>query len=709
MASSSRCCLVSLILLVLLLAVVERAANHTTAGRLLGIIEIQRQRLQPGATFAAVGDASMSGSKRRTGRGDGGRDGGGGSDGGDGCPQAEVGCATLYATDRSGAGLQLVHGCDDTARHAARKANGLGAPPALVYIAGRHHNGDADASFSKHGDGDGGLQEALVSIFSACQQASKPLHFHVFMSPADSNRTSGGRSCSLCRLAAACAAGLGQSSAGSNGTQSEGQQTAVAWFTVRPLSAEILWWFHDELGLVEFNHHSSWFGYTKLWLPRLLPDVEWALFIDTDTMFLRDPWELLDTRLAMTAEQDVSAAYLPGAGFTIRINSGVVLMSLTRLRARGWESALLSAISRNRGWPAGLPIAASAKVQVRGKGAAASHGPARTAQLDEYNVTNRPCNDLGAGDKRFGWHTDPGYQMCLVKPCTDDPRFCKKGVPRLRVLPPRACSGSTWGSRPLGPLPRTALWEAISGDQEFFSSALSYGEAQRVRSMNVGPDGTDRKIHHHAQGIDRYCQGRDVSSTVVLHSGTIGYQIRIGQDLLRKDPKTPGYQLLSPSFREPDTPEPKGQAPNVTMVRSHMRCGKNEWLGRQGSAAACAARVLAEPPAAKCSHALFVFADDGNCACAPSEAKCVDGASGVTPAAVSSLYSIAIAGGPTNRTIGALPPTSTHIDAGCEHPCGRPLLLATRHCPITREALHAFVAGMAGMKGAGVCGQCLFE
>ena len=621
------------------------------------------------------------------------RPAGGGGGGGDGCPQSALGCATLFTAGHSSANLRLVHGCDAAGKKAAEA-------PALVYIAGRQPRG---VNFSKQGDGVKGLQEAQVSIFSACQLASSPLHFHVFLSSADADPASGGRDCSLCRLAAACAAGLGQNSAGLFGSspyderQTVPSQTAVAWFTAHPLSDEILWWFHDELGMAEFNHHSSWFGYTKLWLPRLLPDANWILFIDTDTMFLRDPWQLLDTRLAMTAEQAISASEIKGMGYAVRINSGAMLMSLDRLRAGGWERALLSAISRNRGWPPGLATSSSADgIQVRGEGEALRHGPARTVRAAGYSLEERPCNEFGSA---YGFYYDPGYQMCLVKPCTDNPNLCKKGLPRLRALPPRACGGG----RP--PLPRAALWEATAGDQEFFSSVLSYDHASWWHSMNAGGD-----VHRHLQGgAELICTRSAVKDTVILHSALNLRSALHGQEMLRADPKAPAHVLAS-ACEQPDVPGPPGPmgtmgAIGVMMAMARKRCGETEWLGIQSSAAACGARVLAEPAAAGCSHTHFVFADDGNCACAPSEAKCVDRASGVKSAAVASLYTINGTMTTASRTTPAAA-SADNIDAGCDNPCGRVELPVIRHCPITPKDLRAFVDDR--MTGTELCGQCSF-
>ena len=154
---------------------------------------------------------------------------------------------------------------------------------------------------------------------------------------------SGLQRCNLCWLAATCVAArrsrrhVQLRPAGSNVNKSifggaeatNMPDVPVAQIMVHSLNATVLRWFMDELGVVGYGHHSTWFGYSKLWLPRLLPDVEWAAFVDTDTIFVRDPWDLLDIRLKMSDVQTIAASRIIGdprtgasLGFTHRINSG---------------------------------------------------------------------------------------------------------------------------------------------------------------------------------------------------------------------------------------------------------------------------------------------------------------------------------------------------------------------------------------------------
>ena len=201
------------------------------------------------------------------------------------------------------------------------------------------------------GDLHSGFLELQSSVFSACLHASRPLQLHVFLAPEDmSPGKSGLQRCNLCWLAATCIAARrsrhhvprrpDDSSAGSNVNKSisggakatnmpDTPDTPVARIMVHSLNATVLRWFMDELGVVGYGHHSTWFGYSKLWLPRLLPDVEWAAFVDTDTIFVKDPWELLDIRLKMSDVQTIAASRIVGdpmtgasLGFTHRINSG---------------------------------------------------------------------------------------------------------------------------------------------------------------------------------------------------------------------------------------------------------------------------------------------------------------------------------------------------------------------------------------------------
>ena len=98
------------------------------------------------------------------------------------------------------------------------------------------------------------------------------------------------------------------------------------------------------------------------------------------------------------------------------------------------------------------------------------------------------------------------------------------------------------------------------------------------------------------------------------------------------------------------TSEPSGQLViGALKAADHVRCGTQDWLGRQASAAACALRVLSEP-ADHCSREFFIWADHGdhNCACAAPRSACntwpgdhgTAGASSLRVAKVASTYRI---------------------------------------------------------------------
>lgn len=227
---------------------------------------------------------------------------------------------------------------------------------------------------SAGGDHSNAFKELQSSIFSACLHTSRPLQIHVFLAPEDmAPGKSGLQRCNLCWMAATCIAGhrhgvrqrAGSNESGGGGTTTSPAEVEVpaARIVVHSLNATVLRWFMDELGVVGYGHHSTWYGYSKLWLPRLLPNEEWAAFVDTDTIFLKDPWQLLDIRLQMSEAQTIAAARILGnpptwasLGFTHRINSGLMVLALGRLRAAGWGKVLKETIDANRGWSVGTEI-----------------------------------------------------------------------------------------------------------------------------------------------------------------------------------------------------------------------------------------------------------------------------------------------------------------------------------------------------------------
>ena len=111
------------------------------------------------------------------------------------------------------------------------------APAALVYIAGRTRR-----KLQKGGDYAVVFEELRASVFSACLFTSRPLNFHIFMSPFDAS-DAGYPGCNLCWLAATCASALPLNTA----LRAAPVDGPVARFTVHPLGPNILEWFRDEL------------------------------------------------------------------------------------------------------------------------------------------------------------------------------------------------------------------------------------------------------------------------------------------------------------------------------------------------------------------------------------------------------------------------------------------------------------------------------
>lgn len=131
--------------------------------------------------------------------------------------------------------------------------------------------------------------------------------------------------------------------------------------------------FHAS-GLYQFAHHSGLGGYSKLLLPELLPaDVDATLLVDTDTVFVSDLAPLWALRHRLSASGGVLAAKRLATGGAClrgqRINSGVVLMDVRRMRALNWTRALLTHVAR-LGRP-GTPARLCGKM-VRGNGTLAA-------------------------------------------------------------------------------------------------------------------------------------------------------------------------------------------------------------------------------------------------------------------------------------------------------------------------------------------------
>ena len=235
-------------------------------------------------------------------------------------------CSVLREDGAQPGGFDLWMGCDTPA-----------APDAtpIVWISGRAA-GSSDEGFI--------LEELQVSVLSACRATTQPLHLHFLVSDADFRDLT---RCTMCWLAATCEHGL-------RANPRRPHQPVPVKFSMYPLVDDIKGWFRDS-GVVQFSHKSTWYGYTKLWLPRILhDDVDLVIFVDTDTVFVQSPSRLLSVAGQFTPFQAVAATCTGHRLYANRINSGAMVLSLRRMRAFGWRDVVRSAIEQSRQLPSGV-------------------------------------------------------------------------------------------------------------------------------------------------------------------------------------------------------------------------------------------------------------------------------------------------------------------------------------------------------------------
>ena len=113
----------------------------------------------------------------------------------------------------------------------------------------------------------------------------------------------------------------------------------------------------EAFGLYRFSHHSGLGGYSKLILADLLPDdLQSTVLVDTDTVFVADVAPMWALRKTLASRGSVLAAKRLSTGGVClrgqRINSGVVLMDLQRMRKTNWTGTLLERVRGLRGQPA---------------------------------------------------------------------------------------------------------------------------------------------------------------------------------------------------------------------------------------------------------------------------------------------------------------------------------------------------------------------
>lgn len=325
--------------------------------------------------------------------------------------------------------------------------NGLdfGNAASLVWIAGRA---------AKTADEGVIMGELQTSIFSACAKTTSQLHLHVMLSEPDFGAPD--TYCISCWLASTCHAALRVNPSFQNDSTSLTRVPVV--FTEIPLRPVIKNWFRES-GIVSFSHRSTWFGYSKIWLPDLLPNIDVAAFVDTDTYFTKDPTILLQLAGNFDHFQAISGLHLENRLYRYRFNSGCMLMSMKRLRETGWRSEVNHFINKNRGMKAN--------------------------ESTEGYTENGKCVRFKFGAVDF--------PMCLTMPC----RWIDGHPPK----------DSGWHKKILCDNPNQT-WFADAGDQEF----LSYFVSRKPEWFSKLPDGIHKHIQHWK------LSEAPLSTLVVLHS-----------------------------------------------------------------------------------------------------------------------------------------------------------------------------------------------
>lgn len=152
--------------------------------------------------------------------------------------------------------------------------------------------------------------------------------------------------------------------------------------SIQPLREQLLRWPTEVLERVTFEVHPVRFPEEKgdkwkklfqpcasqrLFLPSVLPEEDAVLYVDADVIFVHPPedlWSLFgamnDSQLAALVPESEDYATNWYRRFArhpffepLGVNSGVMLMNLTRMRAFGWESLmgpLLTKYERNISW-----------------------------------------------------------------------------------------------------------------------------------------------------------------------------------------------------------------------------------------------------------------------------------------------------------------------------------------------------------------------
>lgn len=123
--------------------------------------------------------------------------------------------------------------------------------------------------------------------------------------------------------------------------------------SITALSRNMLAGEFKKYGFSKFKHHSGIGGYTKMIAEKFLPtSVARTIVVDTDTIFnsnLGDLWsqfDRFDSHTVLLAKPLHDALCIHGGH---RINSGVVLMDLNRMREIGWTDFEFSQTRKCKG------------------------------------------------------------------------------------------------------------------------------------------------------------------------------------------------------------------------------------------------------------------------------------------------------------------------------------------------------------------------
>jgi hypothetical protein len=305
---------------------------------------------------------------------------------------------------------------------------------AIVYIAGRTKKGSGDSSL---------LDELYLSVISACHAQSKTLNsttieqsrldFVFFVSEYDfylCNNSSA--TCEYLQIEQACKTWLPPSN---------------FKFKFAPLNIDILKLWKENTGIVGFSHHSTWYGYAKVWLPVLpaMNSFSSALFVDTDTLWNHAPSNIFDEMLHFNSTQVIGATsivprhngHTSSLSFKNRVTSGVLLFDLNKFRRSiKWVDIVKSSVTANRG------------------------GIAPGEMIPSNYNQSAHCE---------GFHWGP-----FLKPfCLMDPFFVDSNSTNIQKLENFKLSGENSLIRDCGST--RCCWKTSpeSGDQEFFSDIFS--------------------------------------------------------------------------------------------------------------------------------------------------------------------------------------------------------------------------------------------